>query len=72
MDYLHDTVDEGLHPNFNAALRAFQSQGCEGVGLTCSTGNDSDTAAMADAMYDLLGDDIDGAAAMMEDFMGGY
>jgi hypothetical protein len=29
-------------------------------------------APFADALYDLLGDDIDGAAAMLEDFGMGY
>ena len=67
-DYLHDVVDEGLHPDYRAALRAFQSQGCTAVGLTHSEGNDNGRAEVMSAMFDLLGDDADGAAAMMEDF----
>ncbi len=68
MDYLHDVVDEGLHDNFNTALHAFQSKGCEAIGFKHSTGNSSMHAEVSEAMYDLLGDDIDGAASMMEDF----
>lgn len=67
-DSLHDAVDEGLFPNYHAALRAFQSEGCTAVGYVHSTGNNSGRAEAMSALYDLLGDDADGAAAMMEDY----
>lgn len=67
-DELHEAVEGGLFDNYTAALRAFQSKGCEVLNLTHSTGNTSMHADVASVMYDLLGDDADGAAALMEDF----
>lgn len=67
-DYLHDLVEEGKYPDYTAALHAFQQKGCEALGDTHNVGNDSGRAEAMDAMFDLLGDDVDGAAAMMEDY----
>lgn len=67
-DYLHDVVADGLYPDYTAALRAFQSKGCEAVEMPHSIGNDPLRSEVMGAMFDLLGDDADGAAAMMEDF----
>jgi hypothetical protein len=71
MDSLHDLVKEGQFPSFNDARRAFTSQGC-GVafaswGVTCVPTERKGGAAIASELYDLLGDDIDGAAALLED-----
>lgn len=68
-DYLHDLVEEGMYDTYSNAAAAFRSKGCEALGDThnaATTG--SFRAHAADAMFDLLGDDMDGAAAMMEDF----
>lgn len=66
-DELHELVAAGDFPNYTAALHAFQTQGCEVVygGGQCER---SESGAYVEALYDLLGDDADGAAAMMEDF----
>lgn len=81
LDCLHDEVDQKVSEGkfdytFQNALHAFQTKGCEsltvyGNGEPCipASGTTSANArahAMS-AMFDLLGDDVDGAAAMMED-----
>lgn len=71
MDYLHDVADDH-DTTFNTVLRDFQQRGCPALDMTCSTGREDSMAPYADALYDLLGDDIDGAAAMLEDFGMGY
>ena len=63
MDELH--YIDGL--GFDAARKAFYADGCAGIGFTCSAGGGGLRADAAAAMYDLLGDDIDGAAAMLDD-----
>lgn len=68
-DELHEAVAAGDFANYKEALHAFQSQGCEALRFTCNPETlGSFEAVVADAMYDLLGDDADGASAMMEDF----
>ena len=66
----HDEADEqGI--SFNEALRAFQSRGCESLtvyGFGPCEKVDSLRGDAMSALFDLLGDDVDGAAAMMEDF----
>lgn len=57
---------------YREVMRDFQRRGCEALATafgpqTCQA-SQSDRAVVASAMYDLLGDDMDGAAAMMEDF----
>ena len=66
-DELHELVRDGQYHNYKEALRAFQSEGCVAVygGTQCDR---SEGGMYAAALYDLLGDDADGAAAMMEDF----
>lgn len=67
-DSLHDAVDEGLFPNYREAAAAFRSQGCEALGFTHNVDADpSGRAEAMDAIYDLMGDDMDGAASFMED-----
>lgn len=51
---------------------AFQGEGCAALAQFRGTkepceARDNDRAKVAGVMYDLLGDDLDGAAAMMED-----
>lgn len=70
----HDIAEEN-GTDYRTEIRAFQARGCEATGWgRCSAPAENvdqtfglrpqDAAA---AMYDLLGDDIDGAAAMLED-----
>lgn len=68
MDYLHDLVEEGMYANFQEALHAFQQKGCEALGEPRCERSNTLKAEVMGAMFDLLGDDVDGAAAMMEDF----
>lgn len=67
-DYLHDVADE-QNRTYTEVLHRFQSTGCEALGFTHSDNGaeGAGRAAMADALYDLLGDDIDGAASMFDD-----
>lgn len=62
---------------FQEVSREFRRQGCVAMREFRATtepcemkdsGRSATMAAMAGAMYDLLGDDIDGAAAMLEDW----
>jgi len=65
MDSLHDTAYE----TFDEARKAFYKKGCIVFDTKCPEQANRPMAAMAaEALYDLLGDDIDGAAAMLEDF----
>jgi hypothetical protein len=72
MDGLHDPFDTSL--SFKQALHQFQKTGCRTVfGNTgCFPGANGDegsaAAAAARALFDLLGDDVDDVAAMLEDF----
>ena len=75
IDYLHEVAEvEGQYGDggtFADVLRAFQRDGCSALGARCNprvTDRDRARAAGAALLYDLLGDDIDGAAAMLEDF----
>ena len=58
--------------DFDQARAAFFADGCDAVGFRCSDSRGSMVAAASAALADLLGDDIDGIAAMMDDFVGGY
>lgn len=69
MDYFHDVADD-IDSDFNTVMRDFQSRGCVAIDFGECTPNDSLQALYADALYDLLGDDIDGAAAMLADHFG--
>lgn len=73
MAYLHDVADEQGR-TYTEVVHDFQSRGCEALGWTHSDNGEpaAERAAIMDAMFDLLGDDVDGAAAMMEDFDMGY
>lgn len=66
--------------NFDEVARAFRAIGCKAMGESCAP-NDYEAelrldqhrpgaltpAEAAAALYELLGDDMDGAAAMLED-----
>jgi len=55
---------------YEVVAAAFRSTGCEALGMgKCKPSRETRGRAMAiSALYDLLGDDMDGAAAMIEDF----
>lgn len=58
--------NEGI--TYEQAQREFQKRGCYamGAGASCEPVEDNRTAAAA-VLYELMGDDLDGVAAMMED-----
>lgn len=72
--YLHDVAAEKRF-TFQKVLKDFQTRGCKAILSEC---NEPDTSTdnrygitrmeAQSALFDLLGDDVDGAAAMMEDF----
>jgi hypothetical protein len=69
---LHDVAavsDPGI--TFADVVRLFRSEGCSALGDRCRTDiGDVDRARAAGAalLFDLLGDDVDGIAATLEDF----
>jgi hypothetical protein len=52
---------------FEEARRRFASEGCAVFGSTHNSAVDSDRAAKSAVLHQLLGDDIDGIAGLMED-----
>lgn len=48
----------------SVSVKAFMREGCGVFGVKCEP---SDRGTLAQAVYDVLGDDLDGAAAMFED-----
>ena len=68
IDTLHD-IAEDTGETFADTLHRFQLHGCEGLdGWYCNRNVDKARAHAAAFLYDILGDDIDGAASMMETF----
>jgi hypothetical protein len=74
-DCIHEEVEERNDDStYYTVLREFQQNGCvafrEAYGQGQCERTNSLRAGAAEAMYDLLGDDADGAAAMLEDYFG--
>lgn len=67
LDYLHDVAAE-QESTYSVVLAAFQSKGCEALGQPQCQRDPSMRSEAMSAMFDILGDDVDGAASMMEDF----
>lgn len=71
-DCIHEEVSERADGStYRTVLREFQAVGCKALtvyGEQECVASGSERAAVASAMYDLLGDDADGAMAMMQDF----
>lgn len=70
-------VEKEYQEVFNRVRAEFQVKGCDAlhaIGGHCEPPSEwgKTRARLASAAYDLLGDDIDGAAAMLEDWEGGY
>lgn len=77
-DEFHALADE-FGETYRDLTRRFQVVGCSALRNNCSTYGDGelsegqkDRAMIASAMYDLLGDDLDGAAAMLDDYEMGF
>ena len=72
LDYIHDVVADRIAAGdttatYDTVAADYRVRGCPAVDGRCneSTTRTGDTAASV--VFDLLGDDMDGAAAMMED-----
>lgn len=72
MDELHELIAEGKAKTYSEARKLFQAKGCEAFGTSHGELNDKETAEASAMLFDMLGDDVDGIAAMMEDFGLGY
>lgn len=79
-DELHDRVEElrydgrtttpidGTSPlNYDTLAAEFRRHGCEVFGSGPCTKVESDRTLAAQAMYEVCGDDMDGASAMLDD-----
>lgn len=73
LDAFHDVADD-KDITFSEAVSDFRAGGCSSTGWTqCSSRVEGRARAMAGAsaaLFDLLGDDVDGIASMLEDFEG--
>ena len=71
MDELHEAVAADYYPTFTEARKAFARYGCpamDGRAKACpDTVIGHDMGNLISEVYDLLGDDLDGAASMLED-----
>ena len=73
-DSLHEAVkrrnNEAVDPNdkatYSEVAADFRSRGCAALDATCSDNIADPRIAVA---YDILGDDMDGAASIMEDLL---
>lgn len=63
-DYFHDIAEE-TGQTYRAVAADFRVRGCAALGESHGTGSAN---PYAEALYDLLGDDMDGAASMMSDY----
>lgn len=54
-------------PAIGAARRRFAREGCRVFGTKHNSSADSDRAAKSAVLHQLLGDDVDGIAALVED-----
>lgn len=75
-----DLAERRYRPIFDQIAKDFRTLGCQalkefrGTDAPCEGAPSiraGDRAAVASALYDLLGDDMDGAAALLDDFESG-
>lgn len=66
IDSIHDVAEE-LQFSFDETMKAFKKQGCEILGASHGPINENRAAAVS-VLFDIMGDDVDGIAAMLEDF----
>ena len=72
IDTFHDIADE-RGETFAVVMSAFQREGCGATGWVAACERATGDGArmrgdLSAALADMLGDDVDGIAAMMEDF----
>lgn len=57
-----------VHFSYRTVAADFRKRGCAALGTDCWNGAvDTEAAEAAATLYELLGDDMDGAAAMLDD-----
>ena len=66
IDYLHDVAADH-DSTFNEVREAFYMDGCKALDARCNPNPNKRLASISAALMDLLGDDVDGLAADMED-----
>lgn len=62
----HDRADQ-LDSTFDEVRASFAAEGCAAMGWPHADVPNRGRASAAAAMFDILGDDVDGIAAMLED-----
>ena len=65
-----DTIHEIAHEeevSYSEALDLFRKHGCTVLGARHNTTPDADAAHLSTLAFELMGDDIDGVAAMLDD-----
>lgn len=67
MDSLHDLIEDGCE-DYHKAVSLFRNKGCEAFGCGHNVTPMETTALASELMFDILGDDVDGIASMMDDF----
>ena len=67
-DCFHDVADD-MDSTYTQVVSSFKKQGCQALGTKCNenTTLSASQSAMVSELYDLMGDDVDGAAAILED-----
>jgi hypothetical protein len=63
-DELHDVVNQ----TYDEAYKCFRKIGCATFDTPCSKNPDKFRAEASAVLMDLLGDDVDGVASMLDDF----
>jgi len=64
-------VAEDMGSTYREVSADFRKRGCVALGASQCIPVDCDRTVLAGVVYDLLGDDIDGAAALLEDMIAG-
>lgn len=67
VDEFHDVADE-LDSTFDAVRKDFRRRGCAALGQRPCVPDDSLRSLASATLMDVLGDDIDGVASMLDDF----
>lgn len=67
IDTFHDVADE-RDLSFAQVSNDFAQRGCLALGTNHNITEDELRASASDVLFDVLGDDIDGIASMLEDF----
>jgi len=65
-DELHSYAKE-IESTYQAVAADYRKRGCKAIGMKHSTNSPSAVAARACVVYDILGDDMDGAMAEFTD-----